>query len=200
MKQIAHIALGAFGFLGCWAIPTAVAAAAPVPGNGWIRVDEPLKQGLDGWIFCNRPDHASKTCGGMEVYERATDGSITATARIPMRNDPPLAIGIVTKVASKEGQTCSKLTASSIASTVLWQGNTKMQGKKAKDLLALLRPALAEAMQDKEICEYHFERGGNYHTIVTIDGEVEEDIPTEYQWLPADSNYTLYSYEPVEGL
>jgi hypothetical protein len=177
------------------AILLALSATSFGLGPEWTPVTGPLAEARAGKLYCDTPDHQTKTCEAATTYRFADDGTILGAVIIPINNEPDLAIIMAVPSWVEGGAICSRLEKADFDKMRLMLGAKLYDRPKGQTLLSMFREQMATELAGKTMCEHFFSTGDRLISVATADGTHQPELDGDIAWLDVGSNYDLRATE-----
>lgn len=151
-----------------------------------LVADDPIAPAAAGKLQCHSPDVANKTCKSIAGYQTGADGVIRNTARLPLANEPPVALTLISTVTVRDGAVCGVVTASDLEAGVIEVNGQPLAADKAGQIIAKVEVAMAPFL-GKEICTRYTANGAMLLAHASIDGVAQPALDQPVIWVdPAD--------------
>ncbi|CAN5469526.1 hypothetical protein BH10PSE14_BH10PSE14_27380 [soil metagenome] len=155
-----------------------------------LGLDDPLAPAAAGKLQCHSPDVANKTCKSIASYQTGTDGVIRNTARLPLANEPPVALTLVSTVTVRDGAVCGFIAASDFDRGVIDVNGQALAAEKAQPIVAKVAAAMASFI-GKEICTRYTANGAALMAHATIDGVAQPAFDQPVIWVDPAEGYRV---------
>lgn len=139
------------------AIPVSAKTLADIAKiDGFVPVQDVLKQNADKPYECSEYDETSKTCISVE-RSKFKDGTIYGYSKVLIRPDPRLEVHIATKTEAKHGMTCGNVSDAKVV----------LSGEKPSERL---RKFFVNSLRSidtiiGETCRAYFKQGSEYKVV-----------------------------------
>lgn len=155
-----------------------------------LGLDDPLSPAAAGKLQCHSPDVVNKTCKSIASYRTGNDGVIRNTARLPLADEPPVALTLVSTVIVRDGAVCGLVAASDLERGVVDVNGQPLAADKAQPIIANVATAMAPFI-GKEICTRYTANGAALLAHVTIDGVARPAFDQPVIWVDPAEGYRV---------
>lgn len=159
-----------------------------------VLAEDPTAPARSGMLFCEDPDHTTRTCAAINRYRFEPDGSFFEETSVLVAENP--SIKMLTRIQMRQIglEVCG-----SIEASYLQQLRFETNGEPvANERTTALRSDMARGMRwffGKSICTRVYRDGTADHNRIFVDGVEEPALSNSGEWIESSANYGL-RYEP----